>query len=397
MYNLTAIVGQTPGKGHGECFIWKRGSDDKVVAVDAGGAAAVGKHAGAHFPEILILSHDDKDHIQGAVKLINTAGASLQELWIPSEWAILIKQIAETNQNALLADGPDTVSIGNLEARIADQITSTADDADENQLSFELLTLAGENLSSWSLTQAGENQGFSTDEPPPEKNHWYGAKDLGEILKRVRFRAKPLIDILTAALTNSVQIRFFSIDLALSSPSKKWETEGMPGTATLANASEAPHSLAVSIPPGIAYTYALTRLTIQNRRALCTLLWNDPSTPKGGIAIWSDTDGNWLDHSSPLGLDQVISTLSASSAPHHASGNTEHDRVWTELRLAPDALIMISAGGQKNQSYRPEYEARKSKRCCTWCRTASSSIQEVSASSTAAGGMNLHNACIGSH
>lgn len=399
MNELIAIVGPTPGQGHGECFIWKCRSDTKVVAVDAGGASSIGNHAGTHSPEILILSHDDNDHIRGAVKLINTAGASLQELWIPAEWAILIRQIAETNQNLLLSDEPETVrvSVENLEGSIADQITRTAEETEEVQLSVELLNLAAENLSSWYLASVGSTQGFSIEEPPLATEYWYGAKDLDEIIKRVRFRANTLIGILNASLANSVRIRFFSIDLALSSTSKQWETEGMPGTATLANASEAPHSLAVRIPPGLAYTYALTRLTVQNRRALCTLLWSDPDTPNGGVAIWSDTDGHWLDHSSPLGLARVISTLGASSAPHHASANIAHNRVWTELRRAPDALIMINAGGQKNQSYRPEYNALKSRRCCTWCRPASTTFQEVRASTAATSGMTLHNACIGTH
>ncbi|GAB3606744.1 hypothetical protein GCM10027413_21530 [Conyzicola nivalis] len=397
MNDLTAIVGPTPGPGHGECFIWTRGSDTAVVAVDAGGAASMGKHAGAHDPEILILSHDDSDHIRGAVELINTARSSLRELWIPAEWAILIKQIAETNQNALLPDNAITVSVGGLAASIAGQITTIAEGAGGNQLTPELLALAGTNLSSWAPSTFRPDRGFSIEEPPRKVGRWYGAKDLSEIVKRVRYRAKALIGILTAALANSVRIRFFSIDLALSSTSKTWETEGRPGTATLVNASEAPHALAVRIPPGLPYTYALTRLTVQNRRALCTLLWSNPSSPNGGTVIWSDTDGNWLDHSSPLGLDQVISTLSASSAPHHASANAAHNRVWTELSRASGKLIMISAGGQKGQSYRPEYDALKSRRCCTWCRPASTIYQEVKASSAAPGGMNLHNTCIGAH
>ncbi len=401
MIDLLAIVGPTPGSGHGECFIWKRSSDAKIVAVDAGGAASVGKHAGTHSPEILILTHDDKDHVQGAVELIRTACKSLQELWIPAEWAILIKQISTTNQTNLFSNDPDNVNVGSIEEQIAnqiaDQIATITEDAVESPLSIQILALAESNLNSWQLDPSISAQSASTDMTSPKNRHWYGAKDLDEIINRVRFRAKSLIKILTAALTNSMRIRFFSVDLALASKSKNWETQGKPGTATLANASEAPHALAVRIPPGLVYTYALTRLTVQNRRALCTLLWSDPNTPNGGTIVWSDTDGNWLEHSSPLGLHHVIRTLSASSAPHHASANTAHDRVWLELSKTPKSFIMLSAGGQRNQSFRPDYNALKSNRCCTWCRPASITFQEVKASSTKAGGMTLHNACLGGH
>src|SRR5699024_5766241 len=228
--------------------------------------------------------------------------------------------------------------------------------------------------------------------------------------------------------------------------------------ATLANASEAPHWLAAHIPPGLPHTFALTRLTVQNRRALCTLLWSDHRAPDGGAVIWSDTDGRWLDHSSPLGLNRVISALQASSAPHHASANPAHDRVWTALGHAPDTLVMISAGGNKAQTYRSDYvnlqrrphctQSRPTqtttaphhalqtpthdrvwtalvnapdtlfmisaggnkaqtyrsdyvnlqrRRCCTWCRPVSTTYQEVRASTGPAGAMRLHAACTSTH
>lgn len=397
MNTLRAVVGPTPGPGHGECFVWKRDADDTVVAVDAGGAASVGKYAGGLNPEILILSHDDNDHIRGAVGLINSAKASLRELWIPAEWAILIKQIARTGPNDLLPDGSEFISIGEVEAGIADQIGTTPEPEGGNLLSFALLAMAGENLSSWDVSAVGPNQGFSLASSSPPPRHWYGAKDLGDIIRRVRFRARTLIAILTAALTNTVRIRYFSIDLALSSTDKKWETEGRAGTATLANASEAPHSLAVQIPPGLPYTFALTQLTVQNRRALCTLLWSDPSTPDHGTAIWSDSDGVWLEHSIPLGLGHVIGTLRASSAPHHASANAAHDRIWMELRNAPSDLVMVNAGGNSSQSYRLEYLTLRSRRCCTWCRPLNTTYQEVRVTSGANGQMFLHDTCLISH
>ncbi|MFK3677547.1 hypothetical protein ACI2IP_07430 [Microbacterium sp. NPDC090218] len=331
----------------------------------------------------MILSHDDNDHIRGAVSLITSAAASLREIWVPADWAILVTQIAETDQTALLPDTSVTVSSTSVRKEIARQIASD-DIVADGPLSIDLLTRADHNLRSWDVAAAS---GAGT---------WYGARNLQEIVNRVRRRAKALIAILTAAITGSIRVRFFSIDLALSRKSKSWETEGQPGTVTLANAAEAPHSLAVRIQPGLPHAYALTRLTVQNRRALCTLLWTNSRKPDGGVVIWSDTDGNWLDHAGPLGLDKVIQTLSASSAPHHASANTAHDRVWTELGHAPSTLIMISAGGSRSQSYRPDYNTLSSRRCCTWCRPGSTTYQEVRASSTAAG-VALHRTCANPH
>lgn len=354
----------------------------------------MGTHAGSQGPEILVLSHDDHDHIRGAAGLIQTAAATLRELWVPVEWAILIRQIADTGQEHLLPDDGGTVSTGTLEEIIADQITTVVD---ADPLSGGLLSLARANLSSWDASDFGPEHGFTIAEPDELIGRWYGATDLEQIIRRVRFRARTLIAVLDTALRQDVRVRFFSIDLALASPGKEWETQGRPGTATLANAAEAPHWLAVRVPPGLPHTFALTRLTVQNRRALCTLLWGDRRAPDGGAVIWSDTDGRWLDHSSPRGLGQVISTLRASSAPHHASANPAHDRVWTELHRAPASLIMISAGGNKTQSYRSEYVNLQRRRCCTWCRPVSRTYQEVRASTGPAGAMQLHAACTGTH
>lgn len=401
MNDLTAIVGPTPSSAHGECFIWKRDSGSMAVAIDAGGVARVGMHASTHAPEILILSHDDSDHIQGAVALINAAGTSLKELWIPAEWGILIKQIAETNRTNLLPEEPITVNVDDLGERIAIQITEASQDTHDGQEMVVLLRQAMESLVSWGTSSFTSIQGFTIDPPHPfDDQSWYGANDLNRIIKRVKARAVPLINILNAALAQSVRIRYFSIDVALSRTTKEWETAGRPGTVTLANASEAPQWHAVRLPRGLAYSFALTLLSVQNRRALCTLLWSDPTTPNGGIIIWSDSDGDWLNRLPAPGLDPVISTLSASSAPHHASAEATHDSIWAELRKAPKSLIMIRAGGHRSQSYRAEYDALKGQRCCTWCYvktpanpTGLGRYREVRASSSSTHGMQLHSKC----
>lgn len=382
MIDLWALVGKSPGNGHGECFIWKRSSDDKVVAVDAGGAASVGRYAGGKSPQILILSHDDLDHIRGAVSLLNAAKKSLKELWVPAEWALIMKQLADTTEDTLFVDNVGTISFENAESIVYNLVTTNLGAAGE-ELSYALLERAEEGITALANTPTNPEDAL----PPSQahiKRYYYGAKSLQEIIDRVKRSTTNLLKIFKAAHANNVLIRYFSIDLALSKTTREWETAGNPGTVTLANATEAPYTLALDMPTGLAYTYALTQLSIQNRRALCTLLWTNTNTPNGGTLIWSDTDGNWLDHSSPLGLDQVVQSLAVSSAPHHASKKPDHDRVWAELNNIPAAYIMISAGGQWNQGYRTEYLAQGTDRCCTRCRPHHG-IQEVHATITTTG------------
>lgn len=398
MSELTAVVGPKPGPGHGESFIWAPGDPADVVAVDAGGTRAVGAHAGSFFPGVLILSHDDKDHIGGAVDLIHAARPRLRELWVPAEWAILTDQIARTTQAQLL-HGADTVtSVAEVSAELEQQLVATADGAATVELTSEVIAAAEENLASWTTDNLDPNQGFLFAQSARRVVGWYGARNVDEIRDRVNRRAGAIVKIFKAADAEGIHVRFFSIDLALFSGRAPWLTAGKPGLVTMLNADDAPRAPAVKIPPGLPYSYALTRITIQNRRALSTLLWNPRTALDNSIVIWSDTDGGWLDMLRPHGLSKVTSALAGSSAPHHGSGNSAHDDVWNELRKAPNDLVVISAGGQKNQTFHTDYTALSARRCCTWCRPSSATYQEVRASSLQSGRMSLGNhACLRPH
>ena len=399
MNELIAIVGPSPGAGHGECFIWSRGVDRCVVAVDAGGAASVGKHAGAHGPSVLILSHDDHDHINGAVALIEAAQGSLRELWVPAEWAILLSQIAKTPQSALLDGSDSAVSVDALSGDIAVQILQTATGNGETPAFADVLAAAYRNLASWRADPTDPNQGILIRDASRRAGGWYGARSVDEIIKRVRKRAGALLKIFIAAHERRVGVRFFSVDLARHAAALHSfrRSRGVNGKVTLVNAEEAPRALAVTVPPGLPYTYALTRLTVQNRRALSTLLWPAARSPRGGVIIWSDTDGDWLKDPGQRATKHLIRKLAASSAPHHASGNSAHNSVWDALRHAPGDLVVVSAGGQWNQSYYKDYTALQARRCCTWCRTGPAGYQEVRLSSTPGGRMVLQQACLHVH
>lgn len=399
MNELKAIVGPSPGAGHGECFIWSRGIDRCIVAVDAGGAASVGKHAGTYGPSILILTHDDHDHINGAVALIEAAQGSLRELWVPAEWAILLTQISKTPQGALLDDDGSAVSVDDLSENIAAQILETTFEGGETPDFADVLAAASRNLASWSGDSTGPDRGILIRYASRRARGWYGARSVDEIIKRVKKRADALLKIFAAAHKRGVGVRFFSVDLArlAAASGSPQRSRGARGKVTLINADEAPRALAVTVPSGLPYTYALTRLTVQNRRALSTLLWPDPRTPHGGVIIWSDTDGDWLKDPGQQVTKHLIRRLAASSAPHHASGNSAHNSVWDELRHAPHDLVVVSAGGQWNQSYHKDYTALQSRRCCTWCRTVPGGYQEVRLSSIPGGRMILQQACLHVH
>lgn len=401
MNELIAVVGPRRRERQGECFVWSRG--DQVVAVDSGGAPLLGAHAATFQPTVLVLSHDDHDHIGGAVALIEGAADSLKELWMPAEWAILIAQIARTGQADLISSEDETepVTVTDVERDVRSGLVTRDGGTDGDALTPGVVDTARRNLTSWTASSLDGQSGFWLRQSLLHRRHWYGARDLDEIIDRVRSRALPLTRILTAADRAGIRWRFFSIDLALDTPAatRSWASPdaGMPGLATLANAVEAAHAASVAIAPGLARAYALTKITVQNRRALSTLLWADTRSARGGAIIWSDTDGGWLGHDSHRGLRRIIKSLAASSAPHHASGNPAHDAVWAELQHAPKDLAIISAGGQWNQSVRHEFVAHGALRACTRCRPLPAPTQEVRAQAVSGRRMRLVNRCLGTH
>ena len=398
MVTLTAVVGALGQKGHGECWVWQR-VNDRVICVDAGRTLHVGVAGGRHRPQILILSHDDHDHIGGAVDLIRAAGVSLEQLWVPVEWAILIKHLADAPDVDLLPDDlPQTPP--RIETLVATQLIAA--EASGDHVATDGVELDGLLVSA--ETTLADLAAERDREGPPEASsegvwrRWYGAASRQEIVDRVRKRATRLIAILGEACRRSLTIRYFSIDLALRVGAKRsWLTAGIPGRVTIANANEAPFWQAVQIPPGIPYTYALSRLTVQNRRALSTLLWSHSRDTTQAVIVWSDSDGNWLNTLSPRGFTHVAGSLLASSAPHHASDNAAHARVWQELAGAPQRMVMICAGGQGNQPYAAEYLVLASRRSCTRCRGHATPCQQVTAHGGTGAGLTLQPPCAASH
>lgn len=400
---LLALVGSPSSRArHGECFVWSRGTQEGNVVVDAGGTKGVGVQAAEYNPEVLVLTHDDHDHIGGAVELIKKAKGSLKELWVPADWGLLIKQIASSEANEPSPSESMPVDLDEITRSIEAQFLELANGQRQEEPNNGMHLLLGtlqqvkERLDAWNRIDMPDDV-FAIEIGPACS--FYGAKSFRDIKRRVEHRVGVLHAILTEAVNNSMVVRFFSIDLALSRSSEEeaWEAAGRKGLATIANAAEVPYATLKALPSGVVYTFLLTHITVQNRRALSTLLWTNKGEPSEAIVIWSDTDGGWLDALGPRGFSQVVKMLSLSSAPHHASANAAHNRVWQELEKAPATMVMISAGGHGKQKYHGDYKALASRRCCTWCRPSLQGAQEVSATFTTGKIFKLRNSCLALH
>ncbi len=85
-------------KWPGESWIWAADESRCRVVVDVGCAQEIGARAAQSRPDVVVLTHDDGDHIGGMWALLVQYAENPQwsrpELWLPVEWHFLVQALA---------------------------------------------------------------------------------------------------------------------------------------------------------------------------------------------------------------------------------------------------------------------------------------------------------------
>lgn len=93
-----------PGKGlkgdtkwHGESWLWESADGRRRVVVDVGQAPSTGRRAALHRPEVVVLTHDDGDHVGGVwdffAEYAEDRDLPRPELWLPVEWLLVVQSL----------------------------------------------------------------------------------------------------------------------------------------------------------------------------------------------------------------------------------------------------------------------------------------------------------------
>ena len=353
--------------GHsGESHHWT-GATARVV-VDLGYGPS-GRAAAAFRPDVLVLTHSDLDHIGGADAFFDRLGWHPRgEIWMPYEWAVLIDSAARVSdgrapglQRPVDEDALETVMSA---ARVVDA-AADRDDRDET-----MTDAAGRGIrfDEGSLRHAVEHAVF--DPAYLEEESWASEEgflrkalaegDLGKVASDIHDKAARLAGIVSDALHAGMALRWFSVDHPAPGGAEKWTVSGRVGAVSLVNAVQVEVGHAA---PGreTARLFATMRYSIQNRRALATLLWETPTAPH--FVVWSDGDGSGCALAA-LPWDRI----GGMTAPHHGSEKNVHDPIW--LAAAPHLARMhvVLAGGASNQSLHRTFSAHPpGARGCTSC------------------------------
>mgnify|MGYP000872080128 CR=1 FL=1 len=348
----------------GESLAWSVGDlseSAKTVTVDLGRTNEMGHLAALGRPEIVILTHDDEDHIGGWTQFSKLGLAALRELWVPYEWGVLTDIVRNFDPDMRRSPGvhaadPPWSPSAEVEAH-ADSVRRDLVPPWPLSAQTELHPGSGRSEQVWELDPEraidrvkdameryrDELRDILAEYIDQDGEGW-SSWDPDKVAKRTLKRAHRILGIVLGARRAGVRVRYFSVDHAKRTCAP-WESEGERGVATIANAAEVfdPRSRRTDL---LAFA-RLMHLTVQNERALCPVLW-DGCEP--AVLVWSDSTGQWA--ADPcFRADKLLEKVSVCTAPHHGSVNKAHDQAWEAMdsHFIPHRGVVVLAGGMPNQ------------------------------------------------
>lgn len=374
-------LGEGSAKYPGEALVWTHSSTPYGLhirtAVDVGKTSDMGRSVALSSPAVLVLTHDDHDHIGGWSGFAELGLETLREIWLPYEWGGLLRVLATTRIDVVdpQVTPEDMFSVVRVRADDADERRDSELENEDEEGAWaeraearyveivdddQVVGRLGGLLSDVREQLLGDDGGGET---------WIGTPR--EIARRALRRARRIAEIVGDCHRGRVTIKWFSVDhypdlhSELSGP--RWIT-GWGEAISIANADRVRFRHTRQQPSGLDALALSLALTVQNRRALCPVLWS-PFEARPRVLVWSDSSGEWTGRS---GVKELIALIDGSTAPHHGSTVPAHDAAWRALEpfLQKRDTVMLLAGGESTQAHvREEYTSLPSqRRGCTRCR-----------------------------
>ncbi|MPQ99512.1 hypothetical protein GB931_16635 [Modestobacter sp. I12A-02628] len=373
--------GRTLRTWSGECFriegAWSgvdRGSSRAVgrVVIDLGNKDdGIGARAVAPGVDVIVLTHDDDDHIGDAPNVLRTLGVDRnRQVWVPADWWYVVAAWGASTGSPACPEGPIAVTAEDIErvARHSPKKTTSVVTRDHPRLpglergfcSPDGHIEHHDAIAAWLTSieddlpdDAEDKIAVAVVEHRTRTGRSGGRQFTGtpqEVARRVMRRADIIRATMTAAARTS-ELRFFTVDTYAQTPDP-WLTEGIPQAVTLVNAQEVIPPRACIVDPLAVLTHAVF-LSAQNRRALVTFVWPDLSGANGFLC-WSDSGGYNCGLRSRAPTSRTPwDKVGIMSAPHHGSRDKAHNLIW-RVRLArrPSTPVLLC---NNSQDTRPEY------------------------------------------
>jgi len=370
----------------GEALLWETPTGRRIgrgrVAVDLGSGDYTGRVVAHHQPDVVVLTHDDGDHVGDWDAFARTGLRGLRELWVPAEWGTLLALLEVAPLRSVAGSGGDGSDrrtdqslrdsyLGDGDRAYPNEWAATRDAQNRKEaVTHHARSLKGDDGFLTALAEHLRKQRDVGGAREGRAERWQGTpRVVGE---RLLDSAVKISNILLDARASGVWMRYFSVEKAMRDGGLRPALGLVPRFAvTIANAHEVKPAHLLHRPSSDTLARLLA-LTVQNRRALAPVLWSERGGPT--VIVWSDTSGQWIRKIKdfPDLLEHAIVT----TAPHHGSDNGAHDRVWKAIKtmLARDETVVVCAGGEASQGLHPAFLlVPRLRRACTRCRHGSPS------------------------
>jgi len=368
----------------GEALLWETPTGRRIrwgrVAVDLGSGDYTGRAVSLHEPDIVVLTHDDGDHVGGWDAFARTGLRHLRELWVPVEWGVLLALLEGAARTSTERDrrerserwtgqSLEETYLGEGDPAHPDERPAARDGQWRREAIVHRARSLQENDEFLNTLAERLREQRDVDGAHEERaERWQGTPCA--VGKRLVHSAVTISRIILDALASGVGVRYFSVEKALRDGRLRPSPGLAPRSAvTIANAHEVGPPRLLRRPPSDDLAHLLA-LTIQNRRALTPVLWAERGGPT--VIVWSDTSGQWI--ARVKDLPDLLTHTTVTTAPHHGSSNRVHDRVWKAMKpmLERGQTVVVSAGGESSQGVHPAFLAVPvSRRACTRCRHVS--------------------------
>lgn len=397
--HVTALTGLTNRAKslRGESNLIRReddcvGDEVRIAAVDTGNrkSTEIAEVLCRSNIQILVLTHDDDDHIKGAEYVLRNSPEPIRELWIPAYWMMqdqILDRLSKfgrwTDQDseeidAVLKFGRTIISEGDgcfeesLFAPLFDvsyverqrteyprdkrypsgSSRSAGVDDTSREVPSELKQVHIDGLhEATRLFKDAELDIQKLAATNPADPDTFPKRPIGakELARRTRESIDSIQRILVAAKDRRTLIRCFlpvtdRVSSSADGPAQPvWESSGIPEFLSLINAVEV-----VVRAPRISSRSALFMslvalggLSRQNRCALVSFVWPTGLGTGDGFIIWSDSSGDWMDMPR---FSVPWEEIGGMTAPHHGSDNIAHHPIWNEMVTRKGSTKVIVSG-----------------------------------------------------
>jgi hypothetical protein len=342
--------------------------------------------------QILVLTHDDKDHINGAKHVLDNSPEPIRELWIPAYWMMqdrILDRIADASPGVgdhqeieaalslarvAQSDTEDCYERGTFSSIVDFSVAEAAPEGLEGPINFDKWCLdatqskgdaesdplesvgLSEHLEEgladalYALNLSGVDVGQVLRGPTQDGRNNFRTLKLGvrELAKRTKRRIGVIHEILVAARKRKTRVRCFLpiVDVNRGEPGyfvvPAWRHSGQPRFLTFINAVEVSvNEPRISQPEALYMALAaLTGLSQQNRCALVSFVWPAHAGSGDGFIVWSDSGGDWMNFRR---FQVPWHLIGGMTAPHHGSDNHAHGKIWQALAQSNrNARIIVS-------------------------------------------------------